>query len=125
MAVRAMDESTREAMSEAGLTAADMDLLIPHQANLRIIDAVRERLGVPPDKVLVNIQRYGNTSSASIPISLDEALRGGRIKVGDRIGFVAFGGGVTWGASVMKWTQPAPIASSREVAVASARGGAA
>ena len=125
VAVRAMDESTREAMSEAGLTAADIDLLIPHQANLRIIDAVRERLGVSPDKVLVNIQRYGNTSSASIPISLDEALRGGRIKVGDRIGFVAFGGGVTWGASIMKWTQPAPIASAREVALASAREGAA
>jgi len=120
VAVRAMDESMREALSEAGMGPADLDLLIPHQANVRILDAVRERLGVPPEKVLVNIQRYGNTSSASIPISLDEAVRDGRIKVGDRIGFVAFGGGVTWGASLMKWTQPVPARASEDGAVSAA-----
>jgi len=123
VAVRSMDESVREAVSEAGLTPADVDLLIPHQANMRIIDAVRERLGVEPHKVHLNIQRYGNTSSASIPISLDEALREGRIHVGDRIGFVAFGGGVTWGASMMKWTQPVPQSAAEEGAVSVASRG--
>jgi 3-oxoacyl-[acyl-carrier-protein] synthase-3 len=121
VAVRAMDESMRDALSETGLTPADVDLLIPHQANVRILDAVRERLGIPPDKVHVNIQRYGNTSSASIPISLDEAVREGRVKVGDRIGFVAFGGGVTWGASIMKWTQPVRTPSASDGAAAVAR----
>ncbi len=106
IAVRSMDESLRQALDASGVAADDLDLLIPHQANLRIIDAVRERLDFPPEKVLINIQRYGNTSSASIPISLDEAVRGGRVKRGDRVGFVAFGGGVTWGAAVMTWTQP-------------------
>jgi len=79
--------------------------VIPHQANLRIIDAVRERLGVPPEKMYVNIERYGNTSSASIPVALDELVRAGRIKPGDHVGFSAFGGGATWGSSVMRWTR--------------------
>lgn len=121
VAVRSMEESLRQALDKAGLTPGDVDLLIPHQANLRIIDAVRERLEFPAEKVVVNIQRYGNTSSASIPISLDEAVRGGRVKRGDRIGFVAFGGGVTWGAAVMNWTQP--VAAPEELA-APARAGA-
>ena len=106
VAVRSMDESLREALGQADLTAGDLDVVIPHQANLRIIDAVRERLAIPLEKVVVNIERYGNTSSASIPISLDEQVRAGKVKKGDAIGFVAFGGGVTWGASVMRWTQP-------------------
>jgi 3-oxoacyl-[acyl-carrier-protein] synthase-3 len=103
-AVRSMEESLRTALAQAGLTPGDLDLVIPHQANLRIIDAVRERLGLPEDKVIVNIERYGNTSSASIPISLDETTRAGRLKRGDLVGMTAFGGGATWGASVMRWT---------------------
>jgi 3-oxoacyl-[acyl-carrier-protein] synthase-3 len=109
VAVRTMDESLRDVLDRAGATSDDIDLLIPHQANLRIIDAVRERLEMPAEKVVVNIHRYGNTSSASIPISLDEMVRAGRICPGDRIAFVAFGGGVTWGASLMNWTMPAPL----------------
>jgi 3-oxoacyl-[acyl-carrier-protein] synthase-3 len=103
-AVRSMEESLLAALEQAGLGPQDLDLVIPHQANLRIIDAVRERLEVPEEKMMVNIERYGNTSSASIPISLDEAVRTGRVKLGDHIGVCAFGGGATWGAAVMRWT---------------------
>jgi len=108
-AVRSMEDSLRLVLDQAEMTADDLDLVIPHQANQRIIDAVRERLGLPEEKMVVNIARYGNTSSASIPISLDEVVRAGRVKPGDRIGMTAFGGGATWGASVMRWTM-APIA---------------
>jgi len=104
LAVRGMGDSMVEAMTDAGIGTADLELVIPHQANQRIIDATRERLGLPPEKVVVNIERYGNTSSASIPISLDEQVRAGRLKPGDHVGFVAFGGGVTWGAAVARWT---------------------
>jgi 3-oxoacyl-[acyl-carrier-protein] synthase III len=103
-AVRTMEESLRRCMELAGVEADDLEMVISHQANLRIIDAVRERLGVSPDKVPINIDRYGNTSSASIPISLDEMVRSGRLKPGDLVGFCAFGGGATWGASIMRWT---------------------
>jgi len=106
VAVRSMNESLQQALEESGIAPGELEIVIPHQANLRIIDAVRERLGMPIDKVVVNIDRYGNTSSASIPISLDEQVRAGKVKKGDALGFVAFGGGVTWGASVMRWTQP-------------------
>ena len=105
-AVRSMEDATRRCAETAGWAASDIDLLIPHQANLRIIDAVRERLGLSPEKVYVNIDRYGNTSSASIPIALDECVRAGRLKPGDKLGMAAFGGGATWGASVMTWTLP-------------------
>ena len=104
-AVRSMEDSLRQSLDDAGLTPEDLEVVIPHQANLRIIDAVRERLGVPPEKMYVNIERYGNTSSASIPVALDELVRSGRIKPGDHIGFSAFGGGATWGSSVMRWTR--------------------
>jgi len=103
VAVRAMSESTQASLEESGVSAADVKLLIPHQANLRIIDAVRDRLHIPPERVIVNIDRYGNTSSASIPISLDEVVREGRLQRGDVVGFMAFGGGVTWGASIVRW----------------------
>lgn len=108
VAVRGMEESLLRALEIAELDAGDLDLLIPHQANQRILEATRERLGVPASKMVVNIDRYGNTSSASIPISLDEVVRSGRLKPGDRLGFVAFGGGATWGASVCRWTMPVP-----------------
>ena len=106
-AIRSMEESTLRCLERAGWQASDLDLLIPHQANLRIIDSVRERLGLAADQVVVNIERYGNTSSASIPIALDESVRNGRLKPGDHLGLAAFGGGATWGASVMTWTLPA------------------
>jgi 3-oxoacyl-[acyl-carrier-protein] synthase III len=103
-AVRTMEESVRRCMEEAGIGPDEMDVVIPHQANLRIIDAVRERLGLPAEKVPINIDRYGNTSSASIPITIDELVREGRLKPGDLLGFCAFGGGATWGAGVVRWT---------------------
>jgi len=105
-AVRSMEESTRRCADVAGWSASEIDLFIPHQANLRIIEAVRERLDVPSEKVYVNIDRYGNTSSASIPIALDECVRAGRLKPGDRLAIAAFGGGATWGGASMTWTLP-------------------
>jgi 3-oxoacyl-[acyl-carrier-protein] synthase-3 len=108
-AVRTMEDSLRKVMAEAHVGPDELDLVIPHQANQRIIDAVRERLGIPEARVVSNIARYGNTSSASIPISLDEVVRAGRLQPGDRVGFMAFGGGATWGASLVRWTLPAPV----------------
>jgi 3-oxoacyl-[acyl-carrier-protein] synthase-3 len=106
-AVRSMEEATRKCAEQAGWALDAVDLFIPHQANLRIIEGVRERLGLSEDRVYVNIERYGNTSSASIPIALDEVVRSGRVKLGDQLAFAAFGGGATWGASTMTWTLPA------------------
>jgi len=101
--VRAMTEVCREVLNESGFVAADVQWLIPHQANDRIIRAVGERLEIPPDRCVVNISRYGNTSAASIPIALDEYVHEGRIKRGDLILFVAFGAGLTWGAALVRW----------------------
>jgi 3-oxoacyl-[acyl-carrier-protein] synthase-3 len=112
VAVRSMEQSLRTALDHAGLTPSDLDIVIPHQANGRIIEAMRERLEVPADRVIVNIDRYGNTSSASIPITLDEVVRAGRLKPGSRVGFVAFGGGATWGATVSRWTLPVETATA-------------
>src|SRR5881396_736938 len=103
LAVKSMADAAEEAIAEAGLTLDDIDILIPHQANVRIIDGVAKRLRFPPEKVFVNIQRYGNTSAASIPIALCEAESTGRLRRGDKVLLVAFGGGFTWGASVLEW----------------------
>jgi len=103
IAVRTMGSTITEVMDENGLKSEDIAYLIPHQANLRIIDAIRERLKLSPDKVVTNLEKYGNTSAASIPIALDEAVRDGRIKANDIILFVAFGGGLTWASSVVRW----------------------
>jgi 3-oxoacyl-[acyl-carrier-protein] synthase-3 len=103
VAVRSMEEVSRSVLLQAGVGADQIDLVIPHQANQRINDAVRQRLGVAPEKVYSNIERIGNTSSASIPICLDECVRGGRIKKGDLVLMCAFGAGVTWGGMVMRW----------------------
>jgi len=114
-AVRSMEEATRRCLERTGWQPSEIDLLIPHQANVRIIEAVRDRLGLRADQVVVNIDRYGNTSSASIPIALDECVRGGLLKPGSHLGVAAFGGGATWGAAVMTWTlaqvKPARAAS--------------
>lgn len=104
LAVPAMANAATEAIARAGLRLEDIDLLVPHQANLRIIEAVAKRLHLDPAKVFVNIQRYGNTSAASIPIALCEAVATGRVRRGDRLVFAAFGGGMTWGAAVVEWT---------------------
>ncbi|MFD1426596.1 beta-ketoacyl-ACP synthase III [Kroppenstedtia sanguinis] len=103
-AVRVLGSSAEEALRKAGMTKEDIDLLIPHQANTRIIDNAVQRLGLSREKVVINLDRYGNMSSASIPVALDEAVRNGRIKQDDTLVLVGFGGGMTWGASVMKWT---------------------
>jgi 3-oxoacyl-[acyl-carrier-protein] synthase-3 len=103
VAVRSMEEVSKRVLQEAGVCAEQVSLFIPHQANQRITDAVRDRLGLTPEKVYSNISRIGNTSSASIPICLDECVRSGRIKKGDLILMSAFGAGVTWGAVLMRW----------------------
>jgi len=103
VAVRSLEEVSRRVLKEANVCTEQLTLMIPHQANQRITDAVQTRLGVPSEKVYVNISRVGNTSSASIPICLDECVRSGRIKKGDLILMSAFGAGVTWGAVLMRW----------------------
>lgn len=103
VAVRNMEEVSRSVLDRAGVSADELSLFIPHQANQRITDAVRQRLGVPPEKVYSNIARIGNTSSASIPICLDECVRAGRIKKGDLVLMSSFGAGVTWAGMVMRW----------------------
>jgi 3-oxoacyl-[acyl-carrier-protein] synthase-3 len=103
VAVRSMADISREVLEEAGLTAADVDLFIPHQANQRITDAVASKLNVEEGRVYSNIAMHGNTSSASIPIALDECVEAGRIKKDDLILMASFGGGVTWGGVLMRW----------------------
>jgi 3-oxoacyl-[acyl-carrier-protein] synthase-3 len=103
VAVRTMESVMGEVLESNGMAPGDIALLIPHQANRRIINAMQKRLGLSDERVFMNLERYGNTSAASIPIALDEAVRGGRIKSGDIILFVAFGGGLTWAATLIRW----------------------
>jgi 3-oxoacyl-[acyl-carrier-protein] synthase-3 len=103
MAVRSMEESSRKVLDQAGISIADLNLFIPHQANRRIIDAVGSRLGLRDDQVYINVDRVGNTSAASIPVALDEARRNDLIKAGNTVLFAAFGTGLTWGAAVCRW----------------------
>lgn len=102
-AVNAMVSAANEAMERCGLTIDQIRCVIPHQANQRILTAVGERLGAGPDQVFVNVDRYGNTSAASVGIALDEAVRSGRIQRGDLVLLVVFGAGLTWGAAVIEW----------------------
>ncbi len=102
-AVRALESVTMEALETAGWKGEDIDLFVPHQANMRIIEHLRQRLGLSEEKVFINIHKYGNTSAASIPIALDEANRSGILKPGAKVLMVAFGGGFTWGSVAMKW----------------------
>lgn len=102
-AVRVMEEAVATALDRAGLTKEDVKLIVPHQANIRIIDAAAKRLGIPADRWGINIREYGNTSAASIPIALNEAFEHGRVQHGDVVVLVGFGGGLTWGASVVRW----------------------
>ena len=102
-AVKRMTDATVAALRRSGLEAGDVDLFVPHQANARIIEATAKKLRVPPEKVFTNVDRYGNTSAASIPIALDEARQTGRLKAGDLVAAVAFGAGFTWGSLLFKW----------------------
>ncbi|ASR48006.1 beta-ketoacyl-ACP synthase III [Paenibacillus kribbensis] len=102
-AVRVMGTATVDVLEKAGLSKDDIDLFVPHQANIRIIQSAMQRLDLPEEKVVINVNKYANTSAASIPLALVEAAEEGRMKEGDRILMVGFGGGLTWGASVLVW----------------------
>ena len=107
-AVRTMPAATREVLAKAGLSLTDLDLLVPHQANRRIIESAVRSLDLPPEAVYSNLEQYGNTSAASIPIALCEAAADGRIEPGDLVVTVGFGAGLTWGAAAIRWTRPLP-----------------
>jgi 3-oxoacyl-[acyl-carrier-protein] synthase-3 len=107
-AVTEMASACRELLEKSGHTIDEVDVLIPHQANARIMSAVVDRLGIDPDKAVVDVAEVGNTSAASIPIALDRAWRGGAIGQGDLVLFTSFGAGLTWGATLMRWTLPSP-----------------
>ncbi len=107
-ATRVMVQATQEALESAQLSLGDIQLIIPHQANLRIIEAAVRGLKVPAERCVINLERYGNTSTASIPIATCEAVRDGRLKAGDKVVFVGFGAGLTWGAAVAVWSGPFP-----------------
>lgn len=102
-AVRVMGEAAAKALADAGLQESDVDWLIPHQANMRIIQSAAKRLKMPMEKVIVNLDKYGNTSSASIPLALEEGVRDGRIKPGDTLLLVGFGAGLTWASIALRW----------------------
>jgi len=103
VAVRTLEEIATKTLKDNDLDPADLSLLIPHQANVRIIQATAKRLNLPPEKVFMNIEKYGNTSAASIPIALDEAVQAGRVNSGDNILLEAFGGGLTWASALLRW----------------------
>lgn len=102
-AVRLVSESISEVVEHAGMTVDDIDLMVLHQANQRIIDAAAEDLGIPREKLEINVDRYGNTSAASIPLGLNDAARAGRLKEGDRVVMCGFGAGLAWGTAVLEW----------------------
>jgi 3-oxoacyl-[acyl-carrier-protein] synthase-3 len=105
-ATRVLPKTTMQVLENAGMTLDDIDLLIPHQANARIIDLSIRRLGIPSEKVYVNVHKYGNTSAASIPLALVEALEEGKVKEGDHLCLVSFGAGLTWASAIVQWGQP-------------------
>ena len=103
VAVRSLYNVAVECLEANNMSVADLDLFIPHQANIRILDAAAKRLGLSEEQTYINVERLGNTSAATIPVALDEANRAGRIKEGDLLMFDAFGGGFTWGAALVRW----------------------
>jgi 3-oxoacyl-[acyl-carrier-protein] synthase-3 len=105
-ATRVMTQATKDVIAKANLKIDDVHLVIPHQANSRIIDSAMRGLDIPPDRCIVNVERYGNTSTASIPIATCEAIQQGRLQAGDQVVFVGFGAGLTWGAALVQWTGP-------------------
>ncbi len=103
-AVKVMPEAALKVISKAGLTPEDIDLIVPHQANIRIIEGAVKRMGIPKEKVYISVHKYGNISSASIPVALNDIVKEGGIKKGDNIVLVGFGGGLTWAATTLKWS---------------------
>ena len=116
MAVRTLGSTALASLTKAGLELSDIDLVVPHQANIRIIDALARSLDFPMEKVFVNVDRYGNTSAASVPLALSEAVAAGRVKKGDKLLFVAFGSGLTSGAIALEWTAD-PAAAARAAGI--------
>jgi 3-oxoacyl-[acyl-carrier-protein] synthase-3 len=106
LAVRGMGDSSVQVVEQAGLRLEDIALVVPHQANLRIIEAMAKRLNLPMERCFVNLDRYGNTSAATIPIALVEAVQQGRLRNGDHVLLTAFGGGLTWASAVIRWGRP-------------------
>jgi 3-oxoacyl-[acyl-carrier-protein] synthase-3 len=104
-ATRVLVSSAEKLLDELGLTVDDVDVYIPHQANIRIIDHAARKLGVPPEKVVINVQRYGNTSSGSIPLALADAIADGRVRPGAKVLMTGMGAGLTWGSSLIEWTE--------------------
>jgi 3-oxoacyl-[acyl-carrier-protein] synthase-3 len=102
-AVNSMLDAATRALADANIKASDLACIIPHQANLRIIEAIATRMDVPMERFVINLDRYGNTSAAAVAIALDEANRTGRMQVGDYVLLVVFGGGLTWASSVIQW----------------------
>ncbi|WP_305101418.1 3-oxoacyl-[acyl-carrier-protein] synthase III C-terminal domain-containing protein, partial [Staphylococcus aureus] len=102
-AVRIMGDASTSVVEKENLTSDDIDFFIPHQANIRIMESARERLGISKDKMSVSVNKYGNTSAASIPLSIDQELKNGKIQDDDTIVLVGLGGGLTWGAMTIKW----------------------
>jgi len=107
-ATRVMGRAAKQACAKAGVNVNEIDLFIPHQANIRIIESARKDLKIPQEKVFTNLQKYGNTSAASIPIALCEAIEAGRVNANDKLVMVGFGAGLTWGATVIQWGVPMP-----------------
>jgi 3-hydroxy-3-methylglutaryl CoA synthase len=116
-ATKTMAATALESIRRSGLTPDDVGLFIPHQANVRIIEAVAKGLNLPMDRMYVNVDRYGNTSAASVPIALSEAVSGGRVRVGDNVTLVAFGAGFTSGAVTLEWTAEPARGRSAEAAI--------
>jgi 3-oxoacyl-[acyl-carrier-protein] synthase-3 len=104
-ATRVLVSSAEKLLDELGMTVDDVDVYIPHQANIRIIDHAAKKLGIPPEKVVINVERYGNTSSGSIPIALAEAIEDGRVRRGSKVLMTGMGAGLTWGSSLIEWTE--------------------
>jgi 3-oxoacyl-[acyl-carrier-protein] synthase-3 len=102
-AIRLLDETIRGVTAHAGLTIDDLDLVVLHQANVRILDAAAQQLGIDPAKMFINLDRYGNTSAASVPLALDEAIDLGRLHRGDRVLISGFGAGLAWGTGILRW----------------------
>lgn len=102
-AVKAMADASEKVIEKAGLTWDDIDMVVPHQANYRIVDSAIKRMGISEDKVFLNLEKYGNTSASCIPVALSQAVEQGKIKKGDKVVLVGFGGGLTWGAALLEW----------------------
>jgi 3-oxoacyl-[acyl-carrier-protein] synthase-3 len=119
-ATRILGQSLAEVMDRAGVTTDDIDLFVPHQANRRIIEYAAEHMSLPMDRVVVNVDRYGNTSAASVPLALSEALTDGRARPGDTLALVAFGSGLTWAAAVVDLATDVPALAQTQEAEATA-----